>query len=402
MLAAREVVQDSTGFSPNELVFGHSVRGLLALLHDAVALPSSDPPPNLIDYVNGFWHRLYSAGEMAKEKLFSAQGKMKRLYDCRAEQHVFSPGDQVLALLPLVHLPFQDRFLGPFTVPRQVTDQNYILSTPNRRKTTQLCHVNPLKPYYVSESKPLSAPDDGLLRGRLKNSESLENLTSLLAHLSEEHRAQLSVLIQRYPGLFGDTPSRTHLVKHDIDVGDAHAIHQCFYRVSEEKRRVMDAEIQYMLENGIAEPSSSSWASPCLLVEKADKSPRFCTDYRKVNAVTKPDVYPLPRIEDCIDQVGAARFISKFDLLKGYWQIPLTDRAREVSAFITPSGLFSYTVMSFGLRNAPATFQRLMNMVVSGLEGCGVYLDDVVIYNSMWEDHLALSFYSRADSILFS
>lgn len=87
----------------------------------------------------------------------------------------------------------------------------------------------------------------------------------------------------------------------------------------------MDAEIQYMLENGIAEPSSSSWASPCLLVEKSDQSLRFCTDYRKVKTVTKPDANPLPRIEDCIDRVGAARFVSKFDVLKGYWQIPLTD-----------------------------------------------------------------------------
>ncbi len=209
-------------------MFGHSVRGPLALLHDAVAPPSSDPPPNLIDYVNGFRHRLYSAGEMAKEKLLSAQTKMKQLYDRRAEQRVFSPGDQVLALLPLVHSPFQAKFSGPFTVLRQVTEQNYILFTPNRRKPTQLCHINLLKPYYVREPKPLSAvaaaggpltaeeddgvaaPDDGLLRGRLKNSESLKNLILLLAHLSEEQRAQLSALIHRYPGLFGDTPSHGH------------------------------------------------------------------------------------------------------------------------------------------------------------------------------------------------
>ena len=86
---------------------------------------------------------------------------------------------------------------------------------------------------------------------------------------------------------------------------------------------------------------------------------------------------------------GAAKFVSKFDLLKGYWQVPLTPRAREISAFKTPSGLFSYTVMGFGLRNAPATFQRLMNMVVNRLEGCAVYLDDVVIYSNTWEDHLS-------------
>ena len=95
--------------------------------------------------------------------------------------------------------------------------------------------------------------------------------------------------------------------------------------------------------------------------------------------MTKPDSYPLPRMDDCIDQVSSATFISKFDLLKGYWQVPLSERAREISAFITPSDLCSHTVMPFGLRNAPATFQRLMNMVVRDLEGCAVYLDDVVI-----------------------
>ncbi len=83
-----------------------------------------------------------------------------------------------------------------------------------------------------------------------------------------------------------------------------------------------------MLKNDIAEPSFSSWASPSLLVSKSDGSFRFCTDYRKVNAITKPDSFPLPRIEDCIDQVGNAKFVSKFDLLKGYWQVPLTERAQ--------------------------------------------------------------------------
>ena len=144
-----------------------------------------------------------------------------------------------------------------------------------------------------------------------------------------------------------------------------------------------------MLENNIVVPSASSWASPCLLVEKSDKSPQCCTDFRKVNAVTKLDSYPLPRVEECVDQVGAAKYVSKFDLLKGYWQVPLTPSAQEISAFITPYGLFSYTIMGFGLRNALATFQRLKNMVVNGLEGCAVYLDDVVIYSNTWEDHLS-------------
>ena len=125
-----------------------------------------------------------------------------------------------------------------------------------------------------------------------------------------------------------------------------------------------------------------------MLVPKPDQSYRFCTDFRKVNALTKADFYPLPRIEDCIDRVGQSRYVSKFDLLKGYWQVPLTERAKEVSAFVTPSGLYQYKVMPFGMRNAPATFQRLINSVIRGVKGCEAYIDDVIIYSDNWSDHL--------------
>ncbi|KAL1267343.1 hypothetical protein QQF64_032706, partial [Cirrhinus molitorella] len=85
----------------------------------------------------------------------------------------------------------------------------------------------------------------------------------------------------------------------------------------------MKTEVEYLLENGLAEPSFSPWSSPCLLVPKPDGTFRFCTDYRKVNSVTVPDSYPMPRMEDCIDSLGSAKFVTKLDLLKGYWQIPL-------------------------------------------------------------------------------
>ncbi len=164
-------------------------------------------------------------------------------------------------------------------------------------------------------------------------------------------------------------------------MGHSAPILQRYYRVSANKEKHLENEIDYMLKNYFAEPSFSSWASPSLLVNKPDVSFRFCTDYGKVNAVTKPDLFPLPRIEDSVDQVRNTRFVGMFDLLKGYWQVPLTERAREISAFSMPSGLFSYEVISFGLRNAPATFQRLMNRVISGLMGFTVYLDDVIMYS---------------------
>lgn len=107
-----------------------------------------------------------------------------------------------------------------------------------------------------------------------------------------------------------------------------------------------------------------------------------------MNSVTKPDSFPLPGMEDCIDQVEAAKFVSKLDLLKGFWQVPLSARAREIAAFITSSGLYSYRVMPFGLRNTPGTSQHLINLVLDGVEGGAVYLDDVVVYSDEWETHL--------------
>ncbi|KAL1251972.1 hypothetical protein QQF64_019768 [Cirrhinus molitorella] len=411
LLAAREVTHSSLNFSPNDLVFGHKVRGPLAVVGEQ--LKGKQPPKSLLEYVNGFRRRLFMAGHAARKNLEKAQSKMKKLFDRHSEQRIFYPGDQVLALLPLMNSPFCAKFMGPYTVVRVLSDLDYEIATPDRRKTTQVCHVNLLKPFFsrddqidvkssvvvspvidglnqslVWEEEGVKVLDDAVMQPRLKNSETLKDLERLLSHLSRWQRAELSQLIGEFSSLFGDVPSQTHLIEHDVDVGDASPICQRFYRVPIEKRQKLETEIQYMLENNIAKPSSSSWASPCLLVRKSDGTQRFCTDYQKINKITKPDAFPLPRMDDCVDQVGSAKYVSKFDLLKGYWQVPLTPRAQEITAFITSSGLYSYSVMSFGLRNAPATFQRLMNGIVSGLEGCAVYLDDVVIFSDDWVQHV--------------
>ena len=97
-----------------------------------------------------------------------------------------------------------------------------------------------------------------------------------------------------------------------------------------------------MLENDIIEPSYSPWSSPCILVTKADGTWRFVTDYRKVNELTKADSLPIPRIDDCIDQIGQSKYVTKLDCMKGYWQIKLTDRGKEISAFATPDSVLAY------------------------------------------------------------
>ena len=153
-----------------------------------------------------------------------------------------------------------------------------------------------------------------------------------LAHLQPSQRTQLERLIKEYEHLFSGIPTRTDKVYHDVNVGVATPTKQHPYRLNPTKEQHLKDEIKYLLDNDFIEPSMSEWRSPCILVPKQDGRYRKCTDYRKVNALTKTDTFPIPRIDDCIDRIGKARFVTKFDLLKGYWQVPLTDHAKEISA----------------------------------------------------------------------
>ena len=145
-----------------------------------------------------------------------------------------------------------------------------------------------------------------------------------------------------------------------------------------------------MQQRGVVQPSASAWASPIVIVPKKDGTSRFCVDFRRVNAVTKKDVYPLPRIDDILDTLGGAQYFSTLDLSSGYWQIELDPATRDKSAFTSHCGLYEFTRMPFGLCNAPATFQRLMQVVLSGIEGkfCFVYIDDILVCSNTFEDHL--------------
>lgn len=184
----------------------------------------------------------------------------------------------------------------------------------------------------------VTEPDDGLTihsparpSARLSNSEMLKELPNVLSHLSSEQKAGILTLTNRFSCLFQDVPSRTTVAQYDTDVGHAKPIKQHAYPVNPVKRELMKKEAEYLLQHGLAVPSSSPWSSLCLLETKPGGSPRLITDFRKANAVTNPDSYPLLRVEDCIDNLGTENFVSKLDLLKGYWPVPLAERASLIS-----------------------------------------------------------------------
>ena len=185
-------------------------------------------------------------------------------------------------------------------------------------------------------------------------------------------------------------PGQTTKVQHKIDVQGQVPFKQRYYRVNPKVQQLQQEEVTRMLENGIVTRSRSDWASPVVMVRKKDGSIRFCVDYRKLNAITRKDSYPMPRIEDILESLDGARIFSTLDLASGYWQIPVSEEDKAKTAFITPFGLFEFNVMPFGLCNAPATFQRLMNEVLDDVIGkfCFVYIDDVIVYSKNFQEHL--------------
>ena len=181
---------------------------------------------------------------------------------------------------------------------------------------------------------------------------------------------------------------RTSLVQHRIDVGDSATIRAPFRRVPLAKQAEVDRMVEEMKEQGVIEPSHSPWSSPIVLVKKKDGSTRFCVDYRRVNDVTEKDSYPLPRIDDTLDTISGSRWFSTLDLKSGYWQVEVHPNDREKTAFSVGSGLWQFTVMPFGLFNAPATFERLMESILRALhwKTCVVYLDDVIVLGRSFEE----------------
>ena len=211
------------------------------------------------------------------------------------------------------------------------------------------------------------------------------------------HRDQLLDMVTNFHDVFSlaeEERGETDWVQFDIDTGDAQPRKVPLRRMPLSVRKEVAWQVSKMQETGVIVPSKSPWSSPVVLVRKKDGTHRFCVDYRNLNAVTKPDSYPLPRMDDLLKQLGRCKFFSTLDLAAGYWQIKMHPESREKTAFATAQGLFEFQVMPFGLTNAPAVFQRLMQRVLMGVnppqgpDFVSVYIDDILIFSESIEDHL--------------
>jgi len=212
-----------------------------------------------------------------------------------------------------------------------------------------------------------------------------------LDHISTPLRSRVRNLLRKYGQMWDGTLGEIPMTEHHIDVlPGTRPIASAPYRAGPKAPRAESAEVERMLRMGAIEPAQSAWDSPVVLVPKPDGTLRFCVDYRKLNAVTVRDTYPLPRMDECIDSLRDANIFTTLDCNSGYWQVPVSPGDRDKATFVCHSGLFRYRRMSFGLTNAPATFLRTLDRILSGFKwrSCLVYLDEVIIFSKDMESHM--------------
>ncbi|XP_064470077.1 uncharacterized protein LOC135384822 [Ornithodoros turicata] len=311
MFALRSVPHEATGFSPAELVYGRTLRSPMRLLREEWEDPRTDN--TVVEYVLDLLQRLQDTREIAEANMRDSQRRAKTYYDRNARPRVYKENDKVLVLRPTRANKLQVHWDGPFKVVRKLSETTYMVEIRGKRKEVRTYHTNLMKPYVDSThivSVALNMPEEQHTEipewGEIGSSNpSIEDIVRTVAgesHFSDSQICDLRNLIGNFEGLFSDKPGKTDLICHDIELTTAEPVRSRSYRISPRQESIMRKEIQRMLDLKIIEAGESDYASPMIIVEAPGKEPRPCIDYRKLNAVTSTQVYPIPNLEERVER----------------------------------------------------------------------------------------------------
>ena len=225
--------------------------------------------------------------------------------------------------------------------------------------------------------------------GPMTAPEALKSLKSL-GNLNHDQVLQILEVFDKVDGVFSTLPGRTDLVTHDIVLTDEIPVVCKPFRYSPKERELIVTKVERMVKLDLLRPSTSHYGSSMMIVCKEGSKPRPVAAYMDLNAKTLLQQHPIPNIEDCVEKASKWKYISVFDLNRGFWQVNLTERAIRAAAILTPLGKYEPLIMNMGMKNAPFTFQLLMDIICSDIqEFTTPFQDDTAVGALSWTEHLA-------------
>ena len=413
LFAYRGVKQESLGFTPFEMLYGRTVRGPMNILRELWTKEELEPEvKTTYEYVIDLQNRLRETCELAQIELKKAQAKQGRYYNLKSVKREFEPGNKVLILRPNNNNKLLMQWQGPFVVLERVHGNDYLIDLKGQ---SRMYHANMLKQYF--ERKPtteetmtnaeevesesdfetvgaaiLEVEDTEEIKLPVMEKGQTENYKNIDVNpeLDENKKRDIWKLLGEYSDIFTDMPNLTTLGEHEIQLTSIEPIRSKPHPTPYAARNLLSTELDSMLSLNVIEPSTAHYASPVVMVKKSDGSVRTCCDYRKLNKITLFDPEPMQSADEIFAMLNGCQYFSKFDLAKGYWQVPMREQDKPYTTITTHRGLFQFKVMPFGLINAPATFSRVMRKLLDKAECLFNYLDDVLAPTNTWELHLTV------------
>ena len=435
--ALREIPNATTGVAPWMLVMGHIPKGPLSILKESWAddldLPVSFGKSNT-QYLQDLHEKLSIAKEYALSHAEREQSKYVERYNLRSKDKHFQVGDDVLVLMPdSTSSKAFSKWMGPGKIIMKRSPYSYVVEVNGAKRQF---HANKLRKFHVRIESVVCDPvvydfgtfendADNLYEYRescietcaiiydqdvdfghievvphtVKQRSKVELPStkidmSAIKHLSKGQQDELLRLLDRYPECFSDIPGYTDVVTHHVPLKDGFKPKRLpAYRVPEKLKPEVDRQIQEMLDNNIIRKSTSPMASPLVCVLKGKDGcdgVRLAVDYRYVNSYTHGDSYPLPDLQSLFQRVGKSNLITICDCKSGYWQIPVLEEDKWLTAFVCDSGVYEFNRVPFGMKGSGNSFVRAVTDILRPVrEFAKSFVDDVAIHSNQWRDHLS-------------
>ena len=275
--------------------------------------------------------------------------------------------DPVLVLAPQHHSKLKASYQGPYQILEKITPVTYLIDIPRRNGKGHQLHVNMLKKWntpsasvmaigVVAEPSEMSDEESEIITWDVNGpNQPTDDLTS-------EQKRQMKEIMNKREKSFHPVPGKTNQVEQSIRLSQTVSVRRPMYRVPAALHDPVRKELKSILKQGIIEPSTSPWSHSLVPVKKLKIIPMevgLCGDFQPINVDTLPDPYLMPRTEELLDRIGNVKFISVFDLRKGFYQVPMKDEDKPKTASMSIMGIFQFTRMPFGLKVAPANLSEV-------------------------------------------